>query len=151
MLARVGAGIALCAAGFGPAPLAAQAANMNFFLALTGPNYGANQPGPLVADQVCSTTAYPLGYGHLTWRAYLSEGSIVARDRIGTGPWYNYYGVVIAENLEQLHSDQNNLWAESAVTLTGETAPAGFTIPPGSQLDGGDFTRAGPFFCFGVP
>jgi hypothetical protein len=125
--------------------------DMNFFLAPTGPTFGANQPALTVADQHCATLAYPLGFGHLTWRAYLTEGSTQARSRIGTGPWYNYYGVPIAENLAQLHSDENNLWSESAVTVSGDYGPPGFVIPPGSQLDGGDFTRRGPFFCFGVP
>jgi hypothetical protein len=137
-----------------PGMLTAQAqpsTEMNFFVAPTGPTFGANQPATAVGDQHCTALAYPLGFGHLTWRAYLTEGSEVARNRIGAGPWYNFYGVMIAENLAQLHSDDNNLWTESAVTHTGDYPPAGFVIPPGSQLDGGDFTRRGPFLCFGVP
>lgn len=136
-----------------PGSLAAQpmpSPDMNFFLAPTGPTFGANQAALLVADQHCATLAYPLGFGNLTWRAYLTEGSVQARSRIGSGPWYNFYGVLIAENLAQLHSDDNNLWAESAITHTGEYGPSTFVIPSGSQLDGGDFTRRGPFFCFGV-
>ncbi len=150
--ARLRTAVAFCALGLSPAMLAAQEASpqMNFFLAATGPTFGANQPALVVADQHCATLAYPAGFGHLTWRAYLTEGSQQARSRIGTGPWYNYYGVLIAENLAQLHSDANNLWGESAVTVTGDYGPTGFTIPKGSELDGNDFTRAGPFFCFGV-
>ena len=149
---RARTGVALWVVALAPLPLAAQAPSpdMNFFLAPTGPTFGANQPAQLVADSHCATLAYPAGFGHLTWKAYLTEGTQAARSRIGPGPWYNYYGVPIAENLAQLHSDDNNLWSESAVTVTGEAAPASFTIPLGSQLDGGDFTRAGPFFCFGV-
>ena len=144
--------VPVLALALAPVPLGAQEASqqMNFFLAATGPTFGANQPALVVADQHCSTLAYAAGFGHLTWRAYLSDGSQQARNRIGTGPWYNYYGVLIAQNLAQLHSDDNNLWAESAVTVAGEYGPAGLTIPPGSQLDGSDFTRAGPFLCFGV-
>jgi hypothetical protein len=136
-----------------PSALAAQAMpspNMNFFVAPTGPSVRSGQPALPLADQLCGTLAYPLGFGHLQWRAYLDEGSQVARNRIGSGPWYNYYGVPIAENLAQLHSDENNLWSESAVTVTGDYAPAGFVIPPGSQLDGSDFTPRGPLLCFGV-
>ena len=55
------------------------------------------------------------------------------------------------ENVAQLHSDDNNLNAESAVTVEGDYAPDGFVIPKGSEMDGSDFTRRGPFFCFGVP
>ena len=123
---------------------------MNFFVAPTGPNVLPGRAALPLADQLCGTLAYAQGFGHLQWRAYLNEGSQVARNRIGSGPWYNYYGVPIAENLAQLHSDDNNLWAESAVTVTGEYAPQGFVIPLGSQLDGGDFTVRGPFLCFGV-
>ena len=142
----------LLAAALFPAAATAQAAqNMNFFLAPTGPTFGANQPALVVADQLCATLAYPAGFGHLTWRAYRTEGTTPARSRIGTGPWYNYYGSLIAENLAQLHSDANNLSTETVSTVTGEYGPTGFVIPIGSQLDGGDFTRRGPFFCFGVP
>ena len=149
---RPAAFAALLACALIPRGAAAQAAtNMNFFLAATGPTFGANQPALVVADQHCATLAYPAGFGHLTWRAYLTEGSTQARSRIGTGPWYNYYGDLIAETLAQLHSDANNLSTESVATIAGEYGPAGFVIPPGSQLDGGDFTRSGPFFCFGVP
>ena len=140
------------------APLEAQSASpqMNFFLVPAGPSYGGNQPALRVSDDYCGTLAYPQGFGHLQWKAYLDgtaadgEAGQVARTRIGPGPFYNFYGVLIAETVAQLHSDDNNLWSESAVTVTGEAGPANFTIPPGSQLDGTDFTRRGPFFCFGV-
>ena len=59
---------------------------------------------------------------------------------------------MIAEDVAQLHSDDNNLWLQSAVTVRGQTAPEGvLEIPMGSQLDGGDFSRDGPFFCVGLP
>lgn len=140
-----------------PAGLAAQSADMNFFVAAEGASWGADQPALRVSDTQCADLAYAQGFGHLTWRAYLNgseaegEGGQVARARIGSGPWYNYYGVVIAESLEQLHSDENNLWEETAVTQTGEYPPEGaLEIPWGSELDGALFDRAGPFFCFGV-
>jgi len=142
----------------GAAPLAAQSPDMNFFLAITGPSRGADRPALEVSDEHCHDLAYAQGYGHLRWRAYLDgsaadgEGGQKARDRIGNGPWYNYYGVVIAESLAQLHSDDNNLWRESAVTVTGDLAPEGsIEFPWGSELDGSDFTREGPFLCFGLP
>jgi len=137
--------------------LEAQASGMNFFVAPAGPNYGQTQPALRVSDQHCADLAYPLGFGHLRWAAYLNgvesdgEGGQVARSRIGPGPFINYYGAVVAENVAQLHSDQNNLNAETAVTMTGDYAPDGFAIPKGSEMDGSDFTRRGPFFCFGFP
>jgi hypothetical protein len=138
-------------------PAEAQSPLMNFFLALRGPAR-ADRLELEVSDTHCRDLAYAQGFGHLTWRAYLDgspgvgQGHIKARDRIGQGPWYNYHGVLIAENLAQLHSDENNLWHESAVTVTGELAPRGaIEIPWGSELDGSDFSRRGPFFCFGIP
>lgn len=52
-----------------------------------------------------------------TWRAYLSttklayacgdallaEAGIDARDRIGGGPWYNFAGKLVAEDIDSLH------------------------------------------------
>lgn len=138
-------------------PAAAQSPQMNFFLAPSGPAR-ADRLELEVSDAHCRDLAYAQGFGHLTWRAYLDgspavgQGHIKARDRIGRGPWYNYHGVLIAANLEQLHSDDNNLWHESALTVTGELAPAGAAeIPWGSELDGSDFSRRGPFLCFGIP
>ena len=139
-------------------PLSGQSPDMNFFLAVEGATWGADRAAVEVSDTHCHDLAYPQGYGHLTWRAYLTgasadgEGDEIARERIGEGPWYNYYGVLIADDVSQLHSDENNLWLESAVTILGETAPAGLLeIPLGSQLDGGRFARDGPFLCFGLP
>jgi hypothetical protein len=137
----------------GAQPLAAQPSpDMSFFLALVGPARGADRPVLEVSDEHCAQLAYTQGFGHLKWRAYLDGPGERARDRIGSGPWYNYHGVPIAESVAQLHSDDNNLWHESAVTVTGETAPPGaIELPWGSELDGSDFTRAGPFLCFGAP
>ncbi len=141
-----------------PPPLAGQSPDMNFFLAVEGATWGADRAPVGVSDTHCHDLAYPQGYGHLTWRAYLTgtaadgEEDEIARGRIGEGPWYNYYGVLIAEDVTQLHSDENNLWFESAVTILGETAPEGvLEIPVGSQLEGRAFSRAGPFLCFGLP
>lgn len=141
-----------------PSRLTAQGSpDMNFFVAVEGANWGADQPGLEVSDQQCMDLAYPQGYGHLQWRAYLNgktadgEGGQLARERIGPGPWFNYYGVMIAEDVAQLHSDENNLWVETAITVLGEYPPEGvLEIPMGSELDADSFTRAGPFFCFGV-
>ncbi len=131
-----------------------QSANMNFFVALKGAPAG--RTGLKAADDNCYDLAYVQGYGNLTWHAYLDgkaadgEGDVKAHDRIGNGPWYNFYGVEIAESLDQLHSDDNNLWEQTALTVTGEMLPDGaMEIPWGSELDGSDFSSAGPYFCFG--
>jgi hypothetical protein len=143
---------------FTASPLAGQNNRMNFFVAFEGATWGANRPPVGVSDAHCTDLAYPRGFGHLHWRAYLTgtaadgEEGQSARARIGEGPWYNFHGVEIAADLDQLHSSANNLTLESAVTVMGEPTPDGvLEIPPGSQLDGSSFTREGPFFCFGVP
>lgn len=152
-----GASVALVLLACPAHRLEAQDTKMSFFVAPAGPSYGQTQPALRVSDQHCADLAYPLGFGHLRWAVYLDgvaadgEGGQLARNRIGPGPWYNFYGEVVAENVAQLHSDENNLNAETAVTMTGEYAPDGFVIPKGSELDGSDFTRQGPFFCFGFP
>ena len=43
-----------------------------------------------------------------------------ARDRIGKGPWHNAKGVLIAKNIDKLHSTSNNLTKETALTEKGE-------------------------------
>src|SRR5579872_6380425 len=60
------------------------------------------------------------------WHAYLSTtepggtAGVNARDRIGKGPWQNAKGVVIAKNVEDLHSDSNNINKQTALTEKGE-------------------------------
>ena len=155
---RMGWALLLGTVLFAAPPVAGQSQNMNFFVAVEGPTWGANRPAVEVSDAQCTDLGYPEGFGHLNWRAYLTgtpadgEESKVARERIGSGPWYNFYGVEIAADLNQLHSDGNNLSSETAVTVRGQAPPEGaLEIPSGSQLDGGDYSRQGPFFCFGVP
>jgi hypothetical protein len=78
------------------------------------------------ADRHCAQLAYAAGFGDLTWRAYLStqaaggQPAVNARDRIGTGPWYNATGLQIAANLDQLHSESSYLMKETALTEKGE-------------------------------
>ncbi len=155
---RVAVGLVVAVVFFTASPLAGQSSRMNFFVALEGPTYGANRPALGISDAFCFDEAYGEGFGALNWRAYLTgtsadgEADQIAHARIGAGPWYNYSGVVIATDLEQLHSDENNLSLESALTVRGQTAPEEvLEIPSGSQLDGTNFTREGPFFCFGFP
>lgn len=89
-------------------PAYAGDAKMSFFVTSVGSGDGANLGGLEGADAHCAKLAEAAGNGGKTWRAYLStqvEGKrgISARDRIGTGPWYNAKGVEIAANLDELH------------------------------------------------
>ena len=82
--------------------------SMSFFITSAGPGDGANLGGIDGADVHCQELADAAGAGKKTWKAYLSVSGtniINARDRIGSGPWYNAKGVAIAQNLEDLHSE----------------------------------------------
>src|SRR3954449_2789869 len=96
-----------------------QAPNMTFFVTSTGPGKGADLGGLEGADRHCQTLAQNAGAGSKTWRAYLSSnaarpgGAVSARDRIGAGPWQNFKGVVVAQNVDDLHGDSNKLTMEN--------------------------------------
>jgi len=86
---------------------------MTFFVTSVGAGKGADFGGLAGADRHCQKLAWLAGAGNRTWRAYLSQStwrdqlSINARDRIGKGPWYNAKGVLIANNVEELHTKPN--------------------------------------------
>src|SRR5256885_16168108 len=87
-----------------------QSPSMSFFVTSTGPGKGADLGGLEGADRHCQTLATNAGAGSKTWRAYLSSnaarpgGAVNARDRIGPGPWQNFKGTVVAQNVDDLHS-----------------------------------------------
>src|SRR5215470_4702734 len=89
--------------------------NISFFITSAGSGNGANLGGLAGADAICQRLAGAVGAGSKTWRAYLStsatanQPAVNARDRIGRGPWQNAKGVVVAQNLDDLHSDKNKL------------------------------------------
>ena len=81
---------------------------MNFFITSIGSGNGANLGGLAGADAHCQTLATAVGADSKTWHAYLSTqgpGAVNARDRIGSGPWFNAKGRRIARNLGDLHGD----------------------------------------------
>ena len=129
-----------------PAPAAAaQSGQMNFFLTSAGSGDGANLGGLQGADQICQDRAYAVGAGDLIWRAYLSttgESGQNARDRIGDGPWYNYAGTMVAQDLDDLHSEDNLLGKENSLTERGDQvngrgdSPNMHDIITGSTMDG---------------
>ncbi|MFX6808041.1 hypothetical protein ABTH26_20250, partial [Acinetobacter baumannii] len=78
-------------------------------------------------DNHCQTLAQAAGFGApKTWRAYLStqaadgNPAVNARDRIGKGPWKNVKGVVVAKDVADLHSADNNLTKQTALSEKGE-------------------------------
>lgn len=105
----------------------AQAADksMSFFVTSEGLGKGGDLGGIAGADAHCLALATAVGAGDRAWHAYLStelEGKrgVSARDRIGTGPWYNAKGVLIAENLTELHLYNKTILKETALNERGE-------------------------------
>jgi hypothetical protein len=99
--------------------------NLSFFITSAGSGNGANLGGLTGADAICQQRAAAVGAGGKTWRAYLSttatgnQPAVNARDRIGKGPWQNAKGVVVAQNVDDLHSDKNKLGKEGSLTEKG--------------------------------
>ncbi len=88
------------------------AQDMTFFITSDGPGNGGDLGGIEGADAHCQALAEAAGAGGKTWAAYLGterEGGrgVDARSRIGDGPWHNAAGVLIAENIDQLHLGPN--------------------------------------------
>ncbi len=140
-------------------PASGQAANMSFFITSSGTGYGADLGGLSGADQHCQDLAYGVGQGSKTWRAYLSavardgRPAVNARDRIGTGPWYNFNGVMVARDVTALHAESSNVNKETALTERGATVngrgdtPNQHDILTGSNLDGTVYTQEGHDAC----
>lgn len=92
--------------------LSAQDQPMGFFVTSKGMGNGGDLGGLDGADAYCASLAEAAGSTGRTWRAYLStqeEGKrgISARYRIGTGPWHNAKGELIAKDLDELHLNPN--------------------------------------------
>jgi hypothetical protein len=121
--------------------------DMTFFVSSTGSGKGGDLGGAAGADRFCTALATTARAGNHTWHAYLSTlpvggtPGIDARDRIGVGPWRNAKGVLIAQNLTELHG-LNNLGKQTALTEKGEIVngfgdtPNQHDILTGSQPDG---------------
>lgn len=153
--ALVIAAMAAAAAGHG----SAQAPAMSFFITSVGTGNGANLGGLPGADAHCQKLAAAVGQGNRQWRAYLSTSAtgggiaVNARDRIGAGPWHNVKGVTVAENVADLHSDNNKLSKENSLTEKGEVVngrgdtPNRHDILTGTQMDGTAFADGADHTC----
>lgn len=145
---------------------AAPAQPLGFFVTSTGVGKGADLGGLTGADAHCQKLATAVGAGHRTWHAYLStqaadgKPAVNARDRIGSGPWANAKGVVIARDVAHLHGDTvdqarlgNNLSRTTVLTEKGEPVkgagdkPNEHDILTGSRTDGTAFTDAVDHTC----
>ena len=129
--------------------LAADKHLMGFFVTSVGMGNGANLGGFEGADAHCTKLAEAAGTSGRNWRAYLSTQvekgrATSARDRIGSGPWYNAHGELIAVDLDQLHISPN-IVRRTAVDENGNLVngrgdkPNRHDILTGSKDDGTAF------------
>lgn len=134
-----------------PAP-ALYKEKVGFFITSAGTGSGADLGGIAGADAHCQKLAQAAGAGPAkTWRAYLStQGpqAVNAKDRIGTGPWFNIKGEMVAKSVEDLHSANNKLGLQTSLTEKGEIVagrgynPNTHDILTGSKGDGTAFPAA---------
>ena len=132
---------------------------MGFFLTSVGIGDGGNLGGLAGADAHCQALADAAGAGGHTWRAYLSTqgaDAVDARDRIGSGPWANATGLVMATSVENLHYDNSNFnWehtldengAQVASRIDGDPDFTEHDALTGSQIDGTAFPPGEDLTC----
>lgn len=155
MTLRIAAVVAAFALSLGGA--LAQDTSMSFFVTSVGAGRGADLGGLAGADAHCASLAEAAGATGKTWHAYLSTGDTDARDRIGSGPWFNAKGEKIADDVASLHGDANAITKETALDEKGNVVngrgdePNRHDILTGSMPDGtkaadqtcGDWTMSG--------
>ena len=136
---------------------------MSFFVTSVGKGDGANLGGLAGADAHCQSLAAAAGRGGATWHAYLSTqgaNAVNARDRIGSGPWYNARGQRVAQNVGELHGDtieqarlgnalgkQFSLTEKNTIVNGVGDTPNQHDILTGSQPDGRGYTDSADHTC----
>jgi hypothetical protein len=95
------------------------------------------------ADMRCNTLAKAAGFGDHTFHAYLSTATVNAKDRIGTGPWVNAKGMMVAADVAALHALDGNadlFIDEKGMKINGQwqgsPQPNQHDILTGSKADG---------------
>ena len=137
----------------------AQQPGMTFFITSVGKGKGADLGGIAGADAHCAALAKAAGSKETNWKAYLSttlpkgDAGENARERIGKGPWHNAKGVMVAKNVDDLHSDKANVNKQTALTEKGEIVggsgdkPNQHDILTGSDPQGMFSTAGGDTTC----
>ena len=123
---------------------------LSFFVTSATSTTG-NLGGLRGADNRCQTLATAAGAGNKTWRAYLSverdadngNRPTDARSRIGSGPWFNAKGVMVAGSVAELHArkgDATLFIDEKGQQINGQwvgsPSPVEHDIMTGSMADG---------------
>lgn len=157
--------VALCASA-GASQAQSDTDKMSFFITSTGSGNGANFGGLEGADAHCSALATAAGSSK-TWAAYLSTSMVIdrssgspkvtngisARDRIGSGPWHNAKGMLIANDVDDLHSEGANINLETGLDENGNqvngrgSQPNKHDILTGTDSNGHFSTAGGDTTC----
>lgn len=139
---------------------------MSFFITSVGSPNGANFGGLEGADAHCTTLAEAAGSSK-TWAAYLSTSMVIdrssgspkvtdgisARDRVGSGPWYNATGEMIAKDVDDLHSETVNISLATGLDENGNQVngrgakPNKHDILTGTDSNGHFSTAGGDTTC----
>ncbi len=150
----------------GNAQSATDVEKMSFFISSVGSPNGGNFGGLEGADAHCTSLAEAAGSSK-EWAAYLSTSMVIdrssgspkvtdgisARDRIGSGPWYNAKGVMIAKDVDDLHSDAVNISLATGLDENGNEVngrganPNKHDILTGSDSNGHFSTAGGDTTC----
>jgi hypothetical protein len=143
--------VVACGCSGDSSPSSPTVSNPLSFFVTSQTSVTGNLGGLAGADATCQRLAESVGQGNRFWRAYLSverdasnnNQPTNARDRIGTGPWHNANGVLIANNVAELHSrtgDANLFIDERGQRVngqwTGSPGPIQHDILTGSNADG---------------
>ena len=165
--------VIICSVGMASALIGssawAQDGDMTFFITSAGPGNGGDLGGLDGADAHCTTLAAAAGSELSNWKAYLSVNAMIdrsgdspkvipgtnARDRIGAGPWHNAEGELIANSVDDLHSDANPINKVSGLDENGKPVnargdkPNKHDIMTGSTPAGEYSTAGGDTTCGG--
>jgi len=116
--------------------------------------YGGDLGGLAGADEICSMLAQAANPGdNKTWRAFLStsgfdgEERVDAIDRVGPGPWFDYNGLKLADDVAGLlpEGDDGRPQGADAQLADMFTDENGEDIRPSQQIDNHDtLTGSGP-------
>jgi len=164
------AAVGITLTGFAPgSSVWAQDNEMTFFITSVGPGNGGDLGGLEGADAHCANLAAAAGSKLTNWKAYLSVSAgidrsgeqakvipgVNARDRIGSGPWTNAKGALIADDIDGLHSDANAINKETGLDENGDGVnargdkPNRHDILTGSTPHGQYSTAGGDTTCSG--
>ena len=106
---------------------------MSLFGMSVGSHNGGDVGGLAGVDAHSAALVNAAGADGETWRTYLStqedgKRGLSARDRIGSGPWYNTKGVLIARDVDQLHISPN-IFKSTALEETGALIKGRGNVP----------------------